>query len=144
MLFGLNELFRKRQPLPPYEDSLLGVVIFNEEEHLWEASVQTEHRKFKIYIAGKKAPEPTLLPHAREVASQSQEFEDKIVRFLADQASSFPGGEDEVRSLQLESLNLFWPNRPEDGMVYFDGGGEGRVWRCDYIKKNPVALGFDS
>jgi hypothetical protein len=39
---------------------------------------------------------------------------------------------------------LFWPHRPNDGMIFFDGPDECRCWRCDLIGRVPVGLGFDS
>jgi hypothetical protein len=29
-------------------------------------------------------------------------------------------------------------------MLFFEGGEEGRVWRCDYINRKPNGLGFDN
>jgi hypothetical protein len=37
-----------------------------------------------------------------------------------------------------------WPDRPDDGMIYFDGPGtEERIWRCDYVGRRAQDLGFD-
>jgi hypothetical protein len=49
----------------------------------------------------------------------------------------------EIRQLVIEDVCLFWPTRPDDGMIYFKGPNAFRVWRCDYIGRTPVALGFD-
>jgi hypothetical protein len=39
---------------------------------------------------------------------------------------------------------LFWPERPNDGMLYFKGPDETRVWRSDYRNRLAEGLGFDS
>jgi hypothetical protein len=78
------------------------------------------------------------------VAANHEHFSQLVSSFLRREAANFPGAEREVLSLQLESLCLFWPARPNDGMVFFDGGEEGRVWRCDYINRKPDGLSFDS
>ena len=44
----------------------------------------------------------------------------------------------------LEGVCLFWPDRPDDGMIYFQGPDESRVWRCDYVSRKPRGPNFDS
>jgi hypothetical protein len=50
----------------------------------------------------------------------------------------------EMAELTIEDVCLFWPDRPNDGMIYFHGPDETRVWRCDYVNREPRDLGFDS
>ena len=50
----------------------------------------------------------------------------------------------EIRRLRLESICLFWPKRPSDGMLYLEGGLRNRIWRFDYVGRKPAGLGFDS
>jgi hypothetical protein len=52
-------------------------------------------------------------------------------------------GSGEIRQLRLEFVGLLWPDRPNDGLLYFNGPNEYRVWRCDYISRKPQILGFD-
>lgn len=139
MLSALMDLFRatKRAPI---QDTVLGTVRFNSKERLWETSAHS----FTIRMGGKNAPDVSLVQHARDVVSSAAEFERQITEFLMREALSFKAGESEILALRLESLNLFWPKRPNDGMIYFDGGHDGRVWRCDYINRKPQSLGFDS
>ncbi len=143
MLWSLKNLFSRPQR-HPIQDSVLGAVVFSEEEDLWEAKIEHNGSRFMIRIAGKEAPDPSLMQHAREVAAVADQFLEQVARFLKGQAAQFRGAEAEIELLRLESLNLFWPNRPNDGMLYFDGGNKGRVWRCDYINRKPERLGFDS
>lgn len=45
----------------------------------------------------------------------------------------------------LEEVCLFWPERPNDGMLYFKTENEtGRLWHSDYRNRTPVGLSFDS
>jgi hypothetical protein len=78
------------------------------------------------------------------VAANYESFSEMISSFLRSEAATFPNAEKEIVSLRLESLCLFWPARPNDGMLFFEGGEEGRVWRCDYINRKPRGLSFDS
>ena len=76
-------------------------------------------------------------------------FSRKVADFLEREAREMEGARqprpaEEIRQLTLESICLFWPDRPDDGMLYFDGPDEYRVWRCDYVDREPRALGFDS
>jgi hypothetical protein len=144
VLSKLRNLFKPADPPAPVQDAVLGTIEFNVEESLWEARVTSGGDALRICIAGKDAPDVQLLEHARAVAVNPQAFRSLISSFLNDEAPKFKGGEEKVRSLRLESLNLFWPNRPDDGMVFFDGGEQDRVWRCDYLNRQPVGLGFDS
>lgn len=144
MLRRIRRLFQPADPPAQLIDPLLGTLAFDADESLWEARVSSGGYTLVIRIAGKDAPDARLLAHARAVAGELQAFRALIARFLAAEAPTFKGAEDEVRSLQIESLNLPWPARPDDGMLYFEGGDPDRAWRCDYVDRKPVRLGFDS
>ena len=49
----------------------------------------------------------------------------------------------EIEQLRIEDVCLFWPKRPNDGMIYFKEPDRYRVWRCDYVGRKPKGLGFD-
>lgn len=142
----LKKLFSTKPPPPAFHDSVLGMIHFSKDEELWEIAWPLgESRSITLRIAGQGEPDPRLLAHAREVAQSAQEFTSRIRTFLQKEAARFRGDESTVRSLSLESLNLFWPKRPNDGMVYFASFPEDtRVWRCDYIEREPKTLGYDS
>jgi hypothetical protein len=144
VLGKLLGIFKPTIPSEPFQDAVLGAVEYNAEESRWEARVASGGDALLICIAGKAAPDPRLLEHARAVASDRQAFLSLVSTFLGEEAPKFPDAADEIRSLRLESLSLLWPDRPNDGMIYFDGGDEDRVWRCDYRNRKPVGLGFDS
>jgi len=145
MLNKLRGFFNPRRTRPaPLHDAVLGTLEFNVERSLWEARLGTAGNSLSIFIAGASAPDPKLLEHARAVAANESSFRVLVSSFLDREAPGFRGGEAEVRSLRLESLELVWPDRPNDGMIYFEGGDSDRVWRCDYINRKPVGLGFDS
>jgi hypothetical protein len=100
---------------------------------------------WQVLIAGSEIePDPNLLAHAREIASAPREFHETIREFLTAEASRFRGLEQEVQSLKLDEVKLCWPKQLGDGMIYFDGGRDYRVWRCDYIDRAPRSLGFDT
>ena len=144
MFSKIRNLLRPAAPPEPIQDEDLGLIQFNSEERIWDVQIPGSGSSWRLRIAGAAVPDPALLAHAREIAAKSEHFRELVASFLRREASTFPGAEDEVLSLQLESLNLFWPARPNDGMLFFEGGQEGRVWRCDYINRKPDGLSFDS
>ena len=50
----------------------------------------------------------------------------------------------EIRALAIRNICLFWPNRPDEGIIFFDGPDQFRCWRCDLGNGVPVGLNFDS
>jgi hypothetical protein len=143
MLTSLFKLFRKSPPPSPIHDDALGKIDFNTDERVWQTTTGSDGDRWRICIAGKSRPDERLLHHARDIARRPDIFHSMVTEFLRSESSQFPGAESEVLSLRVESLNLFWPDRAEDGMIFFEGGHEGRVWRCDYVNRKPSALGFD-
>ena len=143
MLSRIRELLRSASPRDPLSDEVLGLIRFNLEQKIWEARVASA-RSWRICLGGGAAPDESLIAHAREIAANHEQFSELISSFLRTEAANFPGAEKEITSLQLESLCLFWPARPNDGMLFFEGGEEGRVWRCDYINRKPNGLSFDN
>jgi len=104
-----------------------------------------DRRPFAIEITGSSSPNSTLLAHARDVHCDAGAFSRSVSQFLRDQKQHFPSAAaDEIESLRIDVVGLWWPKRPNDGMIFFAGGKEGRVWRCDYIDRSPKGLGFDS
>ena len=51
----------------------------------------------------------------------------------------------ELARLEIDNISLFWPDRPNDGMIFFRGSEhDNRLWRCDYIARKPTGLGCDT
>jgi hypothetical protein len=121
----------------------LGVLKLNEEIDCWEVTVQVHGDEFEFGIGGDETPDETLIQHAIDILQDYPAFKQTVLKFLGDELKKFKGYEEEIRSLTLEQVCLCWPDRPEGGMIYFDGPDEFRVWRCDYVNRKPKDLGFD-
>lgn len=102
-----------------------------------------ETQEIGFTIGGDTEPSPVLIAHAQEIVRSFPEFRQRVGAFLAAEALRLPVFAEEIRELEIEEICLFWPIRPDDGMIYFRGPDEFRVWRCDYIGRSPVGLGFD-
>jgi hypothetical protein len=129
---------------PVFHDDVLGTVVWDAEEELWVAQVPRAPTPFRILMAGDDQPSPHLIQHARDIFASPDKLFADVVPVLKAAGEEIPVAAREILGLQIESVALMWPDRPEDGMIYFDGPGtEERIWRCDYIGRRPRDLGFD-
>jgi len=122
----------------------LGALVFNDEREQWFAKVETPAGVIGFEIGGDHTPDERLIAHAVDISNQPAEFMSMVAVFLETEAKRNKRMADEIRQLVLESVCLWWPQRPDDGMLYFAGPDKYRIWRCDYRKRKPVGLGFDS
>jgi hypothetical protein len=125
----------------PLSHQTLGVLTYSEDEAAWLSEPTIG---FRFRLAGEEGPDGALIAHAESVARDPSTFKRMVAEFLEVEARISKDKEDTVRGLEIEMLCLFWPERPNDGMIYFTGGDQYGVWRCDYKNGAPVALGFDS
>jgi hypothetical protein len=133
----------REQRVRETQDSVLGPLRLAEEDW-WEATVATPNGDVGFKIGGKFEPDAALLAHARDIVHGFTEFEQMVARFLEEEAAHNTRMAAEIRQLAIEDVNLWWPKRPNDGMIYFKGPDPYRVWRCDYVLRKPRHLGFDS
>ena len=126
-----------------FEDDVLGALRLSAEEDWWEATVSTVNGIVGFKIGGDSAPSRVLIAHAQDIVRTFDDFVRIVGEFLAEEARRKRPYAEEIRQLRIEEVCLFWPERPEDGMIFFKGGNEFRVWRCDYIGGKPERLGFD-
>lgn len=127
-------------------DPLLGQLRLNEDATWWDAKTARGERTINFCIGGVGQPDRALLAHAHEIIRNFPQFEDTIHAFaVAEPArvSSLREYDREIQQLQISSINLYWPDRPNAGMIEFSGPDPYRLWRCDYIDRKPVGLGFD-
>lgn len=134
-------------PIAPYvDDPKLGRLTWSKDDELWVSDPTHCDCGFAFHIAGTPEPDQALLAHAADILAAGDDFVREVSAFLVlepeetEHLSLFAG---EIRQLTVESVYLFWPDRPNDGMIWFDGPDEFRAWRCDYIDRKPKGLGFD-
>ena len=128
-------------------DSVLGELRLSDDAEWWEGHTTVASRTVGFNLGGQGRPDARLIAHARDIIRSLPEFERMVSAFLADEARTckhLTRFADEIRQLTIDHVNLFWPDRPDDGMIYFTGPDEFRVWRCDYVARKPRGLGFDS
>jgi hypothetical protein len=128
----------------PINHPVLGTLRFDPEVEGWRTVVATPAGSIGFLVAGRGAPDAVLLVHASDIAMNPAPFLDHVRSFLLAGAAEQPRWADEIKTLTLGEVCLFWPKRPNDGMLYFNGPDEHRVWRSDYRNRQAVGLGFDS
>jgi hypothetical protein len=124
--------------------AVLGELVFDHERESWISRIDTSSGPIVFEIGGERMPDEGLMRHAVDLAEHPAQFMAMVTAFLEVEAKRHKRVSDEIRQLKLESVCLWWPKRPDDGMLYFAGPNEHRVWRCDYVKRTPRDLGFDS
>jgi hypothetical protein len=139
-----------RDPIGLVEDEQLGPLVLNDggADGTWVARVTSHGRPLRFEIGGRYEPDQALIARARDIFGSFDRFAAGVAAFLAAQAArqEWAPFAAEIRALAIRDICLFWPNRPHEGMIFFDGGDEYecRCWRCDLIGRVPTGLGFDS
>jgi hypothetical protein len=134
-------------PLPkrtPFTDSILGEL--KPEDMWWAASVWRGSDSFQFGIGGDGAPDVALLKHAHDIFNNYDLFKKAVRDFIESESRDYPDDiKAEVAELEIDFIALYWPNRPDDGMIFFRNPSKTfRVWRCDYVGRKPTGLGCDT
>ena len=87
-----------------------------------------------------------LLSHARDIVHDYQAFKTSVRECIESEACDYPDDiKADLAQLEVDSVSLFWSDRPEDGKIFFRGPADDlRSWRCDYIARKPIGLGYDT
>ncbi len=136
-------LGRKADPTITVDHPSLGTLRYDREVSAWRAIVETKSGLIGFLISGTEVPDGRLIQHAAEIAETPADFQSKVRAFLEQEAAAQPEWVADIARLSLREVCLFWPDRPNDGMLYFSPD-EPRVWRCDYVNRTPIGLSFDS
>lgn len=128
------------------DDAILGPLRWSKDDEMWEAQTRVGKESIGFFIAGDAAPAAALVAHAREIVARLPDFKREVASFLSEEVKKqkhLARLGDEIGHLTIEHVCLMWPDRPDDGMIYFAGPDDNRCWRCDYVKRKPKGLGFD-
>jgi hypothetical protein len=125
-------------------DPLLGELTPCEDG--WAASVSRGKDSFQFTIGGDEKPDAALLAHARDILVNFESFKKLVQGCIQAESSEYPEElKREVSGLEIDGISLCWPDRPDDGMIFFRGTGKDfGLWRCDYVARKPQGLGCDT
>lgn len=147
----LSRLFggSPRPPRLSVSDPVLGAVVPGGDVDWWTATVVIDGNPIEFDIGGDTEPHPALLARARELARDFEPFAREVRDLLEAKALECsdlpPEVAAEFRSLRIQSVSHFRPERPRDGMVGFHETESGVVlWRCDVKDGHPINLGGDT
>ena len=148
MLSFIKKIFRDQTLDWPISvsDPVIGELKLSDDADWWEAKITAGEKMIGFKIGGNGKPDPRLIAHAHDIIRSLSEFERLVAAFLADEArtnKSLVRFAEEIAQLTIEDIYLFWPKRPDDGMICFTGPDKFRVWRCDYVGRKLQGLGFD-
>ena len=124
------------------EDPVLGTLHYDSRVRGWRAAIEAPSGRIGFVIRGENEPAAALVSHAREIASSAESFQQSIRDYLEHEAVCQDVHSDEIRALKLDTVCLFWPDRPADGIIHFAGPNDGplRIWLCDYVERTPLGL----
>lgn len=149
-MFKKLKRFFQGEPPPAadkFVDPVLGTLSWSKDDEAWLSSAEHDGIGFVSQIAGTPYPDAALIRHAADIFTEKEAFTHRVARFLSAEAASvrhLSAFREEIAGLKIECVVLSRPERPDDGMIYFSGGHEYRLWRCDYVGRAPKGLGFDS
>jgi hypothetical protein len=140
----LRSLFGPLPKRTPFTDPILGEL--KPEDMWWSANVSRSNDSFQFGIGGESTPDAALLSHAHDIFNNYEQFKRTIRDFIELESRDYPDeAQAELAKLEIDFIGLYWPQRPDDGMIFFRNPAETfRAWRCDYVGRKPVGLGFDT
>lgn len=145
MLNALRQLFggKRVEKVPELADPVLGTLRLSDDRDCWHATVIVGDRPLGVIIGGEAEPDPALVAHAQAIIQSFPEFERSVSDFLGEEARANPKSAAEIGQLTIEEVMFSWPRRPNDGMIFFKGPDEFRLWHCDYLEGKLSGLAFD-
>jgi hypothetical protein len=137
-----------RNPVGQVDDEVLGPLVLNDgdADGYWVARATAQGRPVLFLIGGRYEPDPALIARARDIFGSLDRFVADVTAFLAAEAEQkhWTPFADEIRALTIQDICLFWPSRPDEGMIFFAGTNPDLCWRCHLNGRTPVGLNFDS
>jgi hypothetical protein len=134
----------KTRPVERVEHPLFGSLQYDDEVDAWRGTAPSTAGPLTFLIGGGARPDDVLLERAGHLVQTALEFTASVRSFLDAEAQDQPRWAAEISALTLEEICLLWPHRPDEGMLYFHGPDQYRVWHAGYHHGQPRDLGFDS
>ena len=149
MFSKLKRFFQGEPPPIAAEimDPILGKLTWSKDDEAWLTDPKHQALGFSFHITGTPEPDKTLLAHAADILHERDQFIAKVmarVKQEGEQMKHLLEYQNEIAGLSIETVSLFWADRPNDGMISLAGGQDYRLWRIDLKNRQPEGLGFDS
>jgi hypothetical protein len=130
-----DKLKRLWQGEPPpiaekIEDPALGTLTWAADDEAWVSNAAHAGAGFEFQISGTPEPCKALVAHAADILRRKDAFVAEVlacVRSEGEAVRHLHPFRDEIAGLRVEQVCLFWPDRPDDGMIFLSGGREYRL-----------------
>src|SRR5688572_9751043 len=101
-----------------FSDPILGEL--KPAETGWTATVSRGDESFTFGIGGESMPDASLLAHAHEICNSYESFKREVWDCVETESKDYPDDvKAEIAGLKIDFISLFWPKRPNDGMIFF-------------------------
>ena len=133
----------KQRPIPEVEHPILGKLTYAGEDENWGKHVALAGQEFRLSVGGEQEPDPVLLSRAAALQADLPTLLGNLPAFLEEEARAMPHLAEEIRSLAVADVAVWWPKQPDAVMIWFNGPSEERIWHCDYSGGALKTLAFD-
>ena len=136
----LKRIWKGPEYQKTYHSKILGEMIFNRDNFCWESKKKINDDEVNFIVGGTKKPDDKLIKALEEIAKSFNEFQYIINEFLKEQTQN--AGE-EILKLKISDIMYSRPDKPNNGMVFFRGTTNYKIWHCDLVKGKPKYLNYD-
>ena len=147
MFRALSTLFRKEQPLrEPFVDQALGAFAF-ERDLGWKKQLVLGDREAELVLGSDgELPAEAMLQTAKSWLDQWSSQHPRIIEYIRRELAGWAFEPDPPvpEKLEVESINILWPERPRMSMVYFHYPGDDiRCWHVTFDGFEPQGFAYD-
>ena len=134
-----RDRLRRHRPQRQFRHPSWG--MFTYEDDLWTGELPQPDRTLRLVVGGNAdAPSEPLLTQAEDIRNRFPELERQALEFLRQR-------EVEIREAKLDLYLLRLEDEERPDMFTFeflDPRDDSRVWRVEFVKREPKYTGFDS
>ncbi len=135
-----------------FDHDYLGRLTFSDEDECWITVGMRAKIGFEFLVTAdwnsKQArigPAPVLIEAAVRLALDAETFKQKVERFLKSELerdAKLALWRNEVLALKIDTVCLFWPDRPGEGEIEFSAGDTEtpHIWKCALADGAPMPM----
>ncbi|MEM9413787.1 MAG: hypothetical protein AAGA30_21945 [Planctomycetota bacterium] len=143
----LKNFFRTPATPEPFFETSLGVSFCFETDLGWEATVQLDGSKATLVLGsnGERPNQQMLVTALFWIDEWKIEFP-KLMGYIRSEIESwrFEPNPPVVENLNVDSLNILWPDQPNTCMIYFtDPHDDIRHYHLTLEGRTPISFSYD-
>ena len=134
-----------------FESDVIGRLVFSDDQEFWISEKLDKCNGVKFIVSGDWSAEKVIIEPSRELINTAESiarnypsFERSVELFLASEITREPSllsFRQEIETLKVSSICLFWPERPRDGEILFSSNIDSnrRLWACALADGAPTS-----